>query len=99
MEPKERKIPEWLTVKILCPNCGRVVKVMDIKTDRTLEKEFKCKKCPLKHFEWKYYYPKPEPERNWYPRYGFIEIKRGIALYELPKINKYNEKSFSHSNK
>ncbi len=99
MEIPERKIPEWLEVKVLCPNCGRVIKVMNIKTNETLKKEFKCKKCPIGKFEWKYSYPTPDYKRNYFPRYGFIELRVGIALYTIPKIKKFNEKRFSHSNK
>ena len=90
---------KWLNLKVICPYCGRVAKAIRVRATQTTKGTFRCKKCPMKEFEWTYYYPTPEPERNWYPRYGYIESKVGIFLGELPEMEEYNEKHVSLSNK
>lgn len=44
-----------MKVKFICPNCGRVMDVYWLRTDRPkLVQNIKCDKCPILGFDWSY---------------------------------------------
>ena len=97
--PKNWQGLEELRIKITCPNCGRVIRVLEHRPWLPKKLKLKCKKCPLEAFDWEYSIMRTDPEANRYPRYSFITIKACVPLYRMDKVRKFNEKNTTLTNK